>query len=54
MNFEPRLPRDDVNVTPRHPLKEGVVLLIGVVGVVAVLLGLATFLVDRLVPYLPQ
>lgn len=54
MNFEPRLPRDDVNVTPRHPLKEGVVLVVGVVVVVTVLLGLATFLVDRLVPYLPQ
>ena len=54
MNFEPRLPRDDVNVSPRHPLKEGVVLVVGVIVVVAVLLGLATFLVDRLVPYLPQ
>ncbi len=54
MNFEPRLPRDDVNVTPRHPLTEGVVLVIGVVVVVAVLLGLVTLLVDRLVPYLPQ
>ena len=54
MKFEPRLPRDDVNVTPRHPLKEGVVLVVGVVVVVTVLLGLATFLVDRLVPYLPQ
>ena len=54
MNFKPRLPLDDVNVTPRHPLKEGVVLVVGVVVVVGVLLGLATFLVDRLVPYLPR
>ena len=30
VKFEPRLPRDDVNVTPRHPLKEGVVLVVGV------------------------
>lgn len=54
MNFEPRLPRDDVNVTPRHPLKEVVVLVAGVVVVVAVVLGLSTFLVDRIVTYLPQ
>ena len=54
MNFEPRLPRDDVNVTPRHPLKEGVVLVVGVAIVVGLALGVATFLVDHLVPYLPQ
>ena len=54
MNFEPRLPRDDVNVTPRHPVRDGFVLLTGVVFVVAVLLGIATLLVDTLVPYLPQ
>jgi len=54
VKFEPRLPLDDVNVTPRHPLKEGFVLVVGLIVVVTVLLGLATFLVDRLVPYLPQ
>jgi predicted Zn-dependent protease len=53
VNFEPRLPRDDVNVTPRHPLKEGAVLVLGVVLVVTVVIGIATLLVDRLVPYLP-
>lgn len=53
MNFEPRLPRDDVNVTPRHPLKDGAVLVAGVIVVVAVVIGLASLLVDRLVPYLP-
>ena len=53
MNFEPRLPRDDVNVTPRHPLREGVVLVAGVILVVGLLLGIATLLVDTLVPYLP-
>lgn len=54
MNFEPRLPRDDVNVTPRHPLKEGLVLVVGVLGVVGVALGVATLLVDHLVPLVPQ
>lgn len=53
MNFEPRVPRDDVNVTPRHPLKEGAVLVVGVIVVVAVVIGLATLLVDHIVPYLP-
>ena len=54
MRFAPRLPRDDVNVTARHPLKEGAVMLVGVFAIVAVLLGLAALVVDRLVPYLPQ
>jgi len=53
VNFEPRLPRDDVNVTPRHPVREGVVLVAGVILVVGLLLGVATLLVDTLVPYLP-
>ncbi len=53
MKFEPRLPRDDVNVTARHPLKEGAVMLAGVFAVVAILLGAAVLVVDRLIPYLP-
>lgn len=54
MRFAPRLPRDDVNVTARHPLKEGAVMLAGVLAIVAVLVGISMLLVDRLVPYLPQ
>lgn len=54
MKFEPRLPRDDVNVTAVHPLKEGAVMLAGVLAVIAVFFGAAVLLVDRLVPYLPQ
>lgn len=54
MRFEPRLPRDDVNVTARHPLTEGAVILVGVLAIASVLLGIAVLLVDRLVPYLPQ
>jgi Zn-dependent protease with chaperone function len=53
VKFEPRLPADDVNVSARHPFKEGVVMVVGVVVAVALLLAVATFLVDRLVPYVP-
>jgi hypothetical protein len=31
MKFEARLPRDDVNVTPTHPLRETLLLLLGLV-----------------------
>lgn len=54
MISKPRLPRDDVNVTPHHQLKEGAVMLLGVIGVVAVVFGLAVLLVDRIVPHIPQ
>lgn len=53
MKHEPRLPRDDVNVTARHPLKEGAVLFFGAVAIVAALVALSALLVDRLVPYVP-
>jgi predicted Zn-dependent protease len=53
VKFDPRLPRDDVNVTARHPLKEAAVILAGVLIIVAVLLGFAVLVVDRLVFYLP-
>lgn len=53
MRFEPRLPRDDVNVTARHPLKEAAVMLGGLLVLVVVLAGLAALLVDRIVPYVP-
>lgn len=53
MRFEPRLPRDDVNVTRRHPLKEGAVMLAGALAVVLALVGLAALLVDRIVPFVP-
>ena len=54
VRFEPRLPRDDFNVTPRHPLKEGLVMLLGLVTIVGVALGASVLLVDRLVPYVPR
>ena len=54
MKFEPRLPRTDVNVTPRHPVKEGMVMLLGLLILGGAFLGLAVLLVDRIVPYVPR
>ena len=53
MKFEPRVPRDDVNVTARHPLKEGFVMLAGALAIVAAIVGIAALLVDRIVPHVP-
>ena len=53
MKYEGRVPRDDVNVTSRHPLKEGVTLLAGILATVALVLALTTLLIDRLVPFVP-
>jgi Zn-dependent protease with chaperone function len=53
LSFDPSLPDDRVNVSNSHPLREALVLVSGVIGVVAVLalgIGLA---VDVLVPMLP-
>ncbi len=53
MSFDPSLPDDRVNVSNTHPLREALVLVVGLVGVVAVLalgIGLA---IDALVPLLP-
>ena len=54
MKFEARLPRDDVNVTPTHPSREALLLLLGLVLVGGGLLAIATLLVDRLIPYVPR
>jgi len=53
VNHEPRVPRDDVNVTARHPLKDGAVMLAGVVVVAGLIFGVAVLLVEQLVPYVP-
>ena len=54
MKFEARLPRDDVNVTPTHPLRETLWLLLGLLLVGGGLLAIANLLVDRLIPYVPR
>jgi Zn-dependent protease with chaperone function len=53
VSFDPKLPDDDVNVSPTHPLREAALLLGGVAGAVVLLaVGLA-LLVDLTVPRLP-
>ena len=54
MKFEVRLPRDDVNVTPTHPLREALRLLLSLLLVGGGLFAIATLLVDRLIPYVPR
>ncbi len=54
MRFEPRLPRDDVNAPPRSPVKDGLVMLLGLAAIVGVIFGAMTLLIDRLVPYVPR
>ncbi len=48
-----RLPREGINVSSSHPLKELALLLTGVVGVVVLLTFLLSMAVDVLVPYIP-
>lgn len=54
MRHEPRLPRDDVNAPPRNPIKDGLVMLIGLIAIMGVILGATALLIDRLVPYVPR
>jgi len=54
VRFEPRLPRDDVNAPARSPVKDGLVMLLGLAAIVGVFFGATTLLIDRLVPYVPR
>jgi len=53
VSFDPSLPEDGINVSPTHPLREAVVLVLGITGVVAVGAVLLTLLLDRLVALVP-
>jgi len=53
MEFKPRVPREDVNVSPTHPLQEAATLVVGITVVVAVALGLLAWSVDLLVTWIP-
>jgi len=53
MEFKPRVPREDVNVSPTHPLREAATLVVGVTAVVALVLVLLTWGVDLLVTWIP-
>ena len=47
MSFEPRAPRDDVNVSPTHPLVEAGWLVVGARRAAGLLLAFLAFAVDR-------
>jgi predicted Zn-dependent protease len=53
MEFKPRVPREDVNVSPTHPLREMVTLIVGVTVVVALAVALLAWSVDVLVTWIP-
>ncbi len=53
MEFKPRVPREDVNVSPTHPLREAATLVVGVAAIVAVAFALLTWSVDFLVTWIP-
>ena len=54
MRHESRLPRDDVNAPPRSPLKDGLVMLLGLAAIMFLIFGAMTLLIDHLVPYVPR
>ncbi len=53
MSFDPRLPREGVNVSDNHPLREAVFLLAGVLGAAILLVSAAGLAIDWAVPRLP-
>lgn len=53
MDYLPREPREDVNVTPTHPLKDAVTLVVGFVALVFVVVSLATVLAESLIVHIP-
>lgn len=50
MRSAPKLPDDQINVSPTHPLREGLVLVVGLCFVAALIFTVIAFLVDLLVP----
>jgi len=53
MKFEPRTPRDDVNLSPTHPLREASELVLGVSALFALALALIAWSVDIVVALVP-
>ncbi len=54
MEFNPSAPKEGINVSKRHPLKEATLLLAGLSLVLIAILFLVTKSVDWLVPWIPQ
>jgi len=53
VSFDPKLPRDGVNVTPMHPLRDALVLVVGIGAAAAVLVAVFAAVVDEIVPHVP-
>lgn len=53
MDFKPRVPREDVNVSPTHPLREAITLVVGVGVVIVAAVTLLQWSVDLLVTWIP-
>jgi len=53
VDFKPRAPRDDVNVSPTHPLKEAAQLVVGTCLLFALAVGLIASGVDLIVRLVP-
>lgn len=53
MSFDPSLPEDGINVSPTHPLREALQLVLAVAVIAAALAAALAALVDLLVPRVP-
>ena len=53
MRPEPRLPREDINYTKTHPLREAIVLSTGLITAGLVFFAVFAFFVDRIIPMIP-
>ncbi|TMA32368.1 MAG: heavy metal-binding domain-containing protein [Deltaproteobacteria bacterium] len=53
MEFDGRLPREGINTSPEHPLREFALLVAGLLGAVAACIAIAALAIDRLVPLVP-
>ena len=53
MEYRPRAPRDGVNVTPTHPAREALTLVVGVVALVVALVSAAFLVVELGVRFVP-
>lgn len=53
MEFKARIPKEGINVTEEHPLKEASILIVGLTMVFAAIAVLLIFFVDLVVPLIP-
>jgi len=53
MNFDPSLPDEGINVSRSHPLREALLLVLGVIGVTVAVVASIGFAVDWVAPLIP-